>query len=261
LTFPDQASNNLWARYFYYLGSVEAMQLQYPQALQHLHQALRKAPQQAGAGFKQAAQKLLVVVELLQGEIPERPLFRQPIFRKSLQPYFQLTQAVRIGGIQIFNEVVANHSATFEQDGTHSLIVRLKQNVIRTAVRQIAAAYSRISLDDVQRKLQLEKVDDAEYIVGKAIQEGVIEGRLDHANGWLETRQVDDLYATTEPQQQFHSRTAFCLQLHNQSVKAMRFPPKAKENGLEDAAKRLEREKEQEELAKEMAEQDEDEGF
>lgn len=84
--------------------------------------------------------------------------------------------------------------------------------MIRTAVRQIASAYSRISLDDVQRKLQLEKVDDAEYIVGKAIQEGVIEGRLDHASGWLETQQVDDLYATKEPQQQFHSR--HCLLPH-----------------------------------------------
>lgn len=41
----------------------------------------------------------------------------------------------------------------------------------------------------------------------------------------------------------------------------MRFPPKVKDNDLEDAAKRLEREKEQEELAKEMAEQEEEEGF
>lgn len=53
----------------------------------------------------------------------ERPLFRQPIFRKSLQPYFQLTQAVRIGDIQKFNEVVAAYCATFEQDGTNERII------------------------------------------------------------------------------------------------------------------------------------------
>ena len=37
-------------------------------------------------------QKLAVVVELLLGDIPERSIFRQPIMRKPLAPYFQLTQ-------------------------------------------------------------------------------------------------------------------------------------------------------------------------
>jgi hypothetical protein len=35
---------------------------------------------------------MTVVVELLLGDIPERSVFRQPIMRKPLLPYFQLTQ-------------------------------------------------------------------------------------------------------------------------------------------------------------------------
>ena len=37
-------------------------------------------------------QKLMIVVELLMGDIPDRALFRNPTMRKTLQPYFQLTQ-------------------------------------------------------------------------------------------------------------------------------------------------------------------------
>jgi len=31
-----------------------------------------------------------------------------------------------------------------------------------------------------------------------------------------------DIYCTKEPQMAFHQRISFCLDLHNQSVKAMR---------------------------------------
>lgn len=36
--------------------------------------------------------KLLIVVELLLGEIPDRLQFRQPSLKRSLMPYFLLTQ-------------------------------------------------------------------------------------------------------------------------------------------------------------------------
>lgn len=36
--------------------------------------------------------KYFVVVELLMGDIPERALFRQPVLRKALVPYFQIVQ-------------------------------------------------------------------------------------------------------------------------------------------------------------------------
>ena len=37
-------------------------------------------------------QKLAITVELLLGDIPDRAIFRQPSIRKTLAPYFQLTQ-------------------------------------------------------------------------------------------------------------------------------------------------------------------------
>lgn len=32
-----------------------------------------------------------------------------------------------------------------------------------------------------------------------------------------------DIYGTAEPQSAFHSRVAFCLDLHNEAVRAMRY--------------------------------------
>ena len=57
----------------------------------------------------------------------------------------------------------------FKADKTANLIVRLRHNVIRTGLRRINLAYSRISLADIAQKLGLAGVEDTECIVAKAI--------------------------------------------------------------------------------------------
>ncbi|XP_052894594.1 probable 26S proteasome non-ATPase regulatory subunit 3 [Anopheles moucheti] len=258
--FPETASNNECARFLYYLGRIKAAKLEYSVAHKQLVQALRKAPQQAAVGFRQTVQKLVIVVELLLGDIPERKVFRQAALRRSLGPYFQLTQAVRMGNLQRFGEVLENFGEQFRQDHTFTLIIRLRHNVIKTAIRSIGLAYSRISPQDIARKLGLDSPEDAEFIVAKAIRDGVIEATLDPEKGYMRSKESTDIYSTREPQLAFHQRISFCLDLHNQSVKAMRYPPKSYGKELESAEERREREQQDLELAKEMAEEDDD-GF
>ncbi|XP_018329827.1 probable 26S proteasome non-ATPase regulatory subunit 3 [Agrilus planipennis] len=258
--FPEIASNNEWARFLYYLGRIKAAHLEYGVAHKHLVQAMRKAPQNAAVGFRQTVQKLLVVVELLLGNIPERQIFRQATMRRSLAPYFQLTQAVRMGNLQRFGEVLENFGPQFRQDHTFTLILRLRHNVIKTAVRSIGLSYSRISPQDIAKKLGIDSAEDAEFIVAKSIRDGVVEATLDPSGGYMRSKESTDIYCTKEPQNAFHQRIAFCLDLHNQSVKAMRYPPKAYGKELESAEERREREQQDLELAKEMAEEDDD-GF
>nr|Q9U5Z8.1 RecName: Full=Probable 26S proteasome non-ATPase regulatory subunit 3; Short=26S proteasome subunit S3; AltName: Full=26S proteasome regulatory subunit RPN3; AltName: Full=Diphenol oxidase A2 component; Short=DOX-A2 [Anopheles stephensi]CAB61220.1 26S proteasome regulatory subunit [Anopheles stephensi] len=256
--FPETASNNECARFLYYLGRIKAAKLEYSVAHKQLVQALRKAPQQAAVGFRQTVQKLVIVVELLLGDIPERKVFRQAALRRSLGPYFQLTQAVRMGNLQRFGEVLENFGEQFRQDHTFTLIIRLRHNVIKTAIRSIGLAYSRISPQDIARKLGLDSPEDAEFIVAKAIRDGVIDATLDPEKGYMRTKESTDIYSTREPQLAFHQRISFCLDLHNQSVKAMRYPPKSYGKELESAEERREREQQDLELAKEMAEEDDD---
>lgn len=79
-TFPESASNNQFARYEFYVGRIKTVQLEYSEAQASLIQALRKAPEVGALGFRIQAQKLLVIVELLMGEIPQRSVFAQQTF-------------------------------------------------------------------------------------------------------------------------------------------------------------------------------------
>ncbi|KAJ3192540.1 26S proteasome non-ATPase regulatory subunit [Irineochytrium annulatum] len=223
--FPETAGNNQQARYLYYLGRIKAIQLDYTASHQHLLQAIRKAPENPKtAGFQQAVNKLAIIVQLLTGEIPERSVFRQATLRKPLVPYFHITQAVRVGDLTKFQETLGKYEKAFRADKTYTLILRLRHNVIKTGVRMISLSYSRISLRDICVKLQLDSEEDAEYIVAKAIRDGVIDASIDHEKGYMKSNEILDVYSTTEPQSAFHQRISFCLNLHNESVKAMRFP-------------------------------------
>jgi 26S proteasome regulatory subunit N3 len=234
-SFPASASNNEWARHLFYLGKIKAIQLEYSEAHKNLLQAYRKAPQYTAVGFKQAVQKMLVLVELLLGDIPERSVFRQATMRKPLQPYFQLTQAVRTGNLSLFNETLDKYESQFYTEGTYTLIVRLRHNVIKTGIRMINLSYARISLADIAKKLLLDSPEDAEFIVAKAIRDGVIEAIIDHDEGYVRSKETCDIYSTREPMAAYHQRITFCLDIHNSCVKAMRFPPKSYQKDLESA--------------------------
>ncbi|ORX90678.1 hypothetical protein K493DRAFT_57278 [Basidiobolus meristosporus CBS 931.73] len=255
-TFPESAGNNQFARYMYYLGRIKALQLDYSSSHAHLLQAIRKAPQNViTAGFQQTVHKLAIIVQLLMGEIPERSIFRQPVLRKALIPYLHITQAVRIGDLTKFQDTLAQFGSVFRADKNYTLILRLRHNVIKTGIRMISLSYSRISLRDICLKLHLDSEEDAEYIVAKAIKDGVIDATIDHENGFIKSKENVDIYSTNEPQNAFHQRISFCLDLHNDSVKAMRFPLNAHRKELESAEAARERERE---LAKEIEEADMD---
>ena len=113
---------------------------------------------------------------------------------------------------------MTKHAARFEEDKTYTLIVRLRQNVIKTGIRRLSLSYSRISLRDICLKLHLDSEEDAEYIVGKAIRDGVIEGRIIHEKGWMECEGRKNGYGP-EVSDIYMRRITYCMDLHNQSVK------------------------------------------
>lgn len=129
--------------------------------------------------------------------------------------------------MELFKTIAEKFAVTFSDDRTSNLIVRLRHNIIRTGLRNISISYSRISLADVAKKLRLDSpnpVADAESIVSKAIRDGAIDATLDHANGWMMSKETGDIYSTNEPQNAFNSRIVFFLNMHNEAVRALRFP-------------------------------------
>lgn len=252
-SFPESASNNQFCRYLYYMGRIQAIQLEYSDAYQRLMMASRKAPQDIAQGFTIVINKLAVIVQLLMGEIPERRIFNQTENREALKPYLHLTQAVRNGDLQLFNQCMESYGNAFKADKNYTLVQRLSHNVLKTGLRKLSLAYSRISIADIATKLRLPSVASAEYVCAKAIRDGVIDATIDHEKGWLITGDIVDLYSTEEPQKAFHKRIAFCLDVHNEAVKSMRYPPDAYKKEIKKGTAE-EDEKTIEEIIKEMEE-------
>eukprot|EP00800_Vazella_pourtalesii_P004047 TRINITY_DN1428_c2_g1_i1.p1 TRINITY_DN1428_c2_g1~~TRINITY_DN1428_c2_g1_i1.p1 ORF type:complete len:492 (+),score=112.52 TRINITY_DN1428_c2_g1_i1:49-1524(+) len=226
-SFPEHASNNETARYLFYVGRIKAIQLEYAEAHRCLLQAMRKAPQNTAIGFKQTASKFAVVVQLLIGEIPDRNIFYDKHLVIPLAPYFQLVQNVRTGDLNKFSQLLETSKNKFLEDRTYTLIMRLRHNVIKTGIKMISMSYSRISLEELGSKLGLGSAENAEFVVAKAIRDKVIDASIDHEQGFMRSKEVRDIYMTSEPQAAFHQRICFCLEVRNEAVKAMRFPPKA----------------------------------
>ncbi|EPY39052.1 26S proteasome regulatory subunit N3 [Angomonas deanei] len=185
-------------------------------------QALRKAPERA-FGFRIAATKLSLVIQLLLGEMPPRADFLMKEMREPLSPYLQLAGCVRFGQLGRFMTILQQYKDTFEHDRTYSLIVRVRQHVIKTGLRRICQAYSRISIMDVCKKLSLPEIEDAEYILSKAIYDGVISAVIDNEKGELITSDTVDVYATSEPLHALQRRIMFLNTIHNDARRAMRY--------------------------------------
>jgi 26S proteasome regulatory subunit N3 len=59
--------------------------------------------------------------------------------------------------------------------------LRLNQIVIRIGLRRISIAYSKISLKDIGQKLNI-PFEDVEFVVAKALRDGIMHGEIDHEN-------------------------------------------------------------------------------
>jgi len=256
-TFPEGVSNNQFVRHLFYKGRIQAIQLDYSDALNTLMHADRKAPSTVAIGFRSQVKKFLLVVQLLLGEVPERSVFQHEDFKTHLKPYFELTQAVRVGDVVAFNSVLGSNEGVFRRDLTLPLIVRLRQNVIKTGLKKISLTYSRISFADIAVKLHLDSAVDAQFLCAKAIRDGVIEAAMDDAAGSLYSREITDAYSTSEPQQAFDRRIKFCLDVHNDAVTAMKYP---EEVGKKSSELHDQLEMDVAELAEELDDIEEDDG-
>ena len=238
-------NNNQLCRYLYYSGRIQALRLDYTNAYASLTQSLRKAPTNTALGFRIAVQRLLIVVQLLMGEIPERSVFfftktdpQDPTVQRrhqvgELEPYLHITQAVRRGDLAVFTKVVSQHKARLQADETFTLISRLAHQVVKAGLRKLQTCYSRLSLQDVAQRLGLANAQQAEFVVAKAVRDGVLDATIHHQEQYVQSHELQNVYGTKEPAQAFHRRIAYCLTTHNDAVRAMRYPPDAYKKQLE----------------------------
>jgi len=261
--FPESSESPYFARYHFYLGQVDCVQLNYADSLFHLQQALRRAPQTGAYGFKLSATRWLIAVQLLMGDIPDRATFK-PRFdgdnernnlelNTELAPFLQLTECVKEGDLATYMTCLEVNGALLKKVGLSRILLRLRHNVIKTGLRKINASYSRISLADIAEKLALSGMENALNIVSKAIRDGVIDAKIDYAAKCVESVESGEMYSTSVPYGEYAQRIKFCLEIRNSAVKNLRYPPK--EEGDEDEkARDKEEEDKQQATAEEIAE-------
>ncbi|AET41041.1 proteasome regulatory particle lid subunit RPN3 Ecym_7193 [Eremothecium cymbalariae DBVPG len=225
--FPSDhdVSSPLEARYYFYLSKINAIQLDYSAANDYVMAAIKKAPNsQSSLGFLQQANKLHCVIQLLMGDIPELSFFHQKGMEETLTPYYHLSKAVKLGDLKKFTATISRYKPQLVQDGNYQLCVRLRSNVIKTGIRIISLTYKKISLKDICLRLHLDSEQTVEYMVSRAIRDGVIEAKINHQEGYIETSELLNVYATKQPQHIFDDRIIFVNQLHDECVVAMRYP-------------------------------------
>ena len=62
--------------------------------------------------------------------------------------------------------------------------------------------------------------------MAKAIRDGVIEAVINHDEGFMQSKEVTDVYTSNDPQQMLHKRIKFTMDLHQDAVKALEYPSK-----------------------------------
>jgi 26S proteasome regulatory subunit N3 len=67
--------------------------------------------------------------------------------------------------------------------------------VIRIGLRRISIAYSKISLKDIGSKLNI-PAEDVEFVVAKALRDGIMHGEIDHENQILRIEGDKNVYVT-----------------------------------------------------------------
>ena len=214
------------ARYLFYIGKIEAIQMNYSDAYTHLSSSFRKAPEKTGDGFKNLVNKYLILVQLLMGEIPDiKSLMKSNRVRdfEEFKSYLLLLKIVRQGNLEEFKRGIEIYERNFQKDGTFNLVQRIRQVVIKAGLRKINLSYSRISIKDITEKLKLDSEKETEYIITKAIRDGVFLATINHEKGYVQSKEIKDIYSTFEPQRSYQSRILFLNNIFVESQRSMKY--------------------------------------
>ena len=251
--YRSGTANASFVKMLFYVGKIEAVKLNYTKAYEYLQLALRKAPSTA-SGFQQSCAKLLTIVQLLMGDLPEKSLFTE---HSGMQPYVTISQSVHQGNTELFQSILTNQPAIverLERDGTLSLVLRLRHNVIKAVVKRANIAYSHISLADLGARIfpktlapgEVSSGDggmEAEFVALKCIKDGAVDAYVTHqadnsSGACFHSKDLLNVYGTAEASMSIGKRVEFCLRTRREAMKAMRYdqPTEKKSTTTTDAS-------------------------
>ena len=244
--YPNISYARLYARHAYYHAYLLALQGDYMKARRFLVQkAIKHGTELPDAvGFNQHVYRLLTVLQLLLGEIPDRFILKTPDL--SLSPaYLDLVLSVRKGDLHAYHQVCQTYQDRFIAEGLDVLISRLHSNVLIAGLRRLNRIYTQISLSAISTKLGINSLQETINITSKAITEGLLPATLDLERQCLYSKLQPALYSTKLPAIELDESIYEARAIRKMLVKALRFgdPKKigkkevAKEESILDQAR------------------------
>merc|ERR1719233_982978 len=166
-----------------------------------------------------------------------------------LKPYYDLCVVLQVGNLKSFTEMFNVHEQAFMKDKMDLLVQRLRNTVIKTGLRKINLAYSRMKLETVRDRLGMNSVEDTKWVVAKAIRDNIIEARLDYKTNTMISNETHDVYRTKEPAVELQKRTDYLFDRYQDAMKAFRYlDTKEDEEEEDDEDKEAEKKEEKEKV-------------
>ncbi|EOB14075.1 26S proteasome non-ATPase regulatory subunit 3 [Nosema bombycis CQ1] len=159
------------AKYNYYNGVIEMVEMNYDKALEFFHHASILSKNK---NLSETIEKNIILCMLLKSE------FNIPYaFSKRLRVYFEIIKTVKDADMKGFEFVLEKNKEDLMKDNLYFIAQRLSQNVVQEGIRKIAFVYSRISYKDIANSLKME-VENVDFILKKTINQGLIRGRVEN---------------------------------------------------------------------------------
>ena len=98
-----------------------------------------------------------------------------------------------------FKKILNKYENLFQNDKNYTLIQRLRHTVIKFGLKKINISYSKISIEDIKKKLSLDSNEETEQIVAKAIRDGVIDAIIEHDSQFMRSKDLPDIYNSNDP--------------------------------------------------------------
>jgi 26S proteasome regulatory subunit N3 len=234
--FPEHIGHSQLAKYLFYKALYLSQVGKISQAANFATESLRKAPEGRGRkglnGFKLRVRKLKLVLQLIMNEPPTHEWLSHS---KIPHHYMGLVHAVNLGNHDEFGRLTTQHAEKFARDGMVSLLEKMRSVVMRNALKKLSVAYSRISLEDVLKKIGA--VRDQNFDLNAFLTKSradLPDFRIDHKNSFIEfTRSLDD-YAASHTRENLIKRVRHLQGLEGQVAKSLRYRVPNKEQPKEN---------------------------
>ena len=236
--FPEHEQNTQLCKFLFYKGYYMGLTGSLGQSGMLLSQALRKAPEDHISGesralknFKLLAQKHLIVVSLLQSEMPSPKLFSET----RLNQYKKLVLLVSKGHFKQFREHLEAFKDQFKRDLVFPLLLKLKSVVLKNGLKKLSQAYSSLSVSELLFKLGLHnerklQVDAFLAKVMSKMSRFTLDSNLKTVIFQREERTLSD----DSIRQALAKRVEHVKSLEEQMVRALKFPEEKEEVEVEN---------------------------